>query len=141
MTTNAGAAEISRASMGFKDQDHSLDGIKIIEKQFSPEFRNRLDAIAQFKSLSKDSVYLIVEKLLAELQGKLNDKKISLQVDKTAREWFVDRGFDKLMGARPMGRLFKDMLKKGKGTEFIIEDIKFDQDIPMRMFSKAVLRK
>ena len=119
MTTNAGGQDISRASMGFNVQDHSTDGLKIVEKQFSPEFRNRLDAIIQFNILSKEAVYLVVEKILAELQSKLTDKKVSLSVDSPAKDWLVTRGYDKIMGARPMHRLVKEILKKPLAEELL----------------------
>ena len=119
MTTNAGAQDISRASIGFSVQDHASDGLKIIEKQFSPEFRNRLDAVIQFNALSKEAVFLIVEKLLAELQSKLNDKHVSLSVDSPAKDWLANRGYDKIMGARPMQRLVKEILKKPLADELL----------------------
>jgi ATP-dependent Clp protease ATP-binding subunit ClpA len=112
MTTNAGAEEICRGTMGFCEQDHTLDSSKVIEKKFAPEFRNRLDAIVQFKPLNKEAVYLIVEKVLAELQGKLNNKRVCIAVDNDARDWLATHGFDKNMGARPMERLIKEVLKK-----------------------------
>lgn len=112
MTTNAGAEELSRGTMGFCDQDHTMDSSKIIEKKFAPEFRNRLDAIVQFKPLDKEAIYLIVEKVLAELQGKLTNKRVCIAVDNDARDWLATHGFDKTMGARPMERLIKEVLKK-----------------------------
>ena len=112
MTTNAGAQESGRSSIGFSEQDHSTDGIKVIEKRFSPEFRNRLDAVIQFKALSQAAVYLIVEKVLAELQGRLNNKRVCIAVNAEARDWLAEHGFDKTMGARPMQRLVKEVLKR-----------------------------
>jgi len=123
MTTNAGAQEMSRQSMGFTTQDHLSDGMKVLEKRFSPEFRNRLDAIVQFNSLSKEAVYLIVEKLLAELQGKLTTKKVSLDVDSPARAWLAEHGYDRTMGARPMDRLVKDLLKKPLANEMLFGNL------------------
>jgi len=123
MTTNAGAQEMSRSSMGFTMQDHVSDGMKVLEKRFTPEFRNRLDAIVQFNSLSKPAVYLIVEKLLAELQGKLTTKKVSLDVDSPARAWLAEHGYDRAMGARPMDRLVKDMLKKPLANEMLFGNL------------------
>ena len=119
MTTNAGGHDISRNSMGFSEQDHSTDGMKIIEKQFSPEFRNRLDSIISFNILSKDAVYLVVEKVLAELQAKLNKKRANLSIDQAVKDWLVDHGYDKIMGARPMQRLIKETLKKPLAEELL----------------------
>lgn len=123
MTTNAGAKDMSRASIGFNVQDHSSDALKILEKQFSPEFRNRLDATIQFNTLSKEAVYLVVEKLLAELQSKLNDKRVSLSVDLNAKDWFAKKGYDKIMGARPMQRLLKEILKKPLADELLFGEL------------------
>ncbi|MBX2858742.1 MAG: ATP-dependent Clp protease ATP-binding subunit ClpA [Cellvibrionaceae bacterium] len=112
MTTNAGAESISRASIGFTKQDHSSDGMEIIKKTFTPEFRNRLDAIIQFESLSLDIVKTVVDKFLTELQMQLDDKKVTLEVSDAAREWLARNGYDEKMGARPMARIIQDKVKK-----------------------------
>lgn len=123
MTTNAGAQEMTRSSMGFNEQNNSSDGIKALEKRFTPEFRNRLDAIVQFNTLSKEAVYLIVEKMLIELQNKLTNKKVSLDVDSPARSWLAEHGYDRNMGARPMDRLVKDLLKKPLANEMLFGNL------------------
>ena len=123
MTTNAGAQEIGRGSIGFCEQDHTTDGMKVIEKRFSPEFRNRLDAIVQFNSLNKEAVYLIVEKVLAELQGRLNNKRVCIAVDDDARRWLAVHGFDKNMGARPMERLIKEVLKRPLADAMLVGEL------------------
>ena len=112
MTTNAGAQEISRSSIGFTTQDHSSDGMEAIKRMFSPEFRNRLDAIIQFKSLSPETVQHVVDKFLFELEGQLHAKNVTLEVDGEAKLWLAERGFDPLMGARPMARLIQESFKK-----------------------------
>ena len=112
MTTNAGAQEISRASIGFTTQDHSSDGMEAIKRMFSPEFRNRLDAIIQFKALSPETVQHVVDKFLFELEGQLHAKNVTLEVDEEAKLWLAERGFDPLMGARPMARLIQESFKK-----------------------------
>jgi ATP-dependent Clp protease ATP-binding subunit ClpA len=112
MTTNAGAQEISRSSIGFTTQDHSSDGMEAIKRMFSPEFRNRLDAIIQFKALSPDTVQHVVDKFLFELEGQLHAKNVTLEVDGEAKLWLAERGFDPLMGARPMARLIQESFKK-----------------------------
>jgi len=119
LTTNAGAEDINRASMGFTEQDHSSDALGALKKKFPPEFRNRLDAIIQFKSLSMQAVDLIVEKFLAELQARLLEKHVTLEVDISARDWLAIKGYDKQMGARPMARLVKDKLKKPLASEIL----------------------
>ena len=112
MTTNAGAENISRRSMGFSEQDHSSDGSEAINKTFTPEFRNRLDSIVTFGALEKDVVLTVVDKFLVELQGQLDDKKVVLEVDSKARNWLVEEGYDKNMGARPMARVIQEHIKK-----------------------------
>jgi ATP-dependent Clp protease ATP-binding subunit ClpA len=119
MTTNAGAEDMGRASMGFTMQDHSSDGHGAIKKKFSPEFRNRLDAIIQFKALSPEAVDLIVEKFLTELQARLEEKHVVIEVSDGARDWLALHGYDKQMGARPMSRLVKDRLKKPLANEIL----------------------
>ncbi|MGH1461099.1 MAG: ATP-dependent Clp protease ATP-binding subunit ClpA [Neptuniibacter sp.] len=112
MTTNAGAEEMSRASIGFTKQNHALDGMTAIKKMFTPEFRNRLDGIIQFKSLTVDIIKGVVDKFIAELQVQLEEKRVVLHLDDTARSWFAEKGYDEQMGARPMKRLIQEKLKK-----------------------------
>jgi ATP-dependent Clp protease ATP-binding subunit ClpA len=135
MTTNAGAEDMSRASIGFAHQDHSTDGMEAIKKMFTPEFRNRLDAIIQFGALSREVVKTVVDKFLVELQAQLDEKKIVVEVSEEARDWLAENGYDEKMGARPMARLIKDKLKKplaemvlfgelsgGGGVDITVED-------------------
>ncbi|OAI23350.1 MULTISPECIES: ATP-dependent Clp protease ATP-binding subunit ClpA [Methylomonas] len=112
MTTNAGAEEGSRASIGFTQQDHASDSMKVIERGFSPEFRNRLDAIVQFKSLDMTVVGSVVDKFIFELEAVLADKNVTLTLEPTARAWLAERGYDEKMGARPMARLIQEKIKK-----------------------------
>jgi ATP-dependent Clp protease ATP-binding subunit ClpA len=112
MTTNAGAEESSRASMGFTQQNHASDSLKVIERGFSPEFRNRLDAIVQFKSLDMAVVGSVVDKFIFELEAVLADKNVTLTLEPDARAWLAERGYDPKMGARPMARLIQEKIKK-----------------------------
>jgi len=112
MTTNAGAESISRRSVGFAEQDHSSDSLAAIERMFTPEFRNRLDAVVQFAPLSREVVLNVVDKFLVELQGQLDDKRVTLEVDEAARQWLVEHGHDPMMGARPMARVIQEHIKK-----------------------------
>ena len=123
MTTNAGAREMSRSSMGFTTQDHRSDGMESIKKMFAPEFRNRLDAIIQFKSLGTDVIGTVVDKFLVELQAQLDDKSVGLEVDEDAREWLAENGYDEDMGARPMARLIQEKLKKPLAEEVLFGDL------------------
>jgi ATP-dependent Clp protease ATP-binding subunit ClpA len=119
MTTNAGAQEMSRASIGFTHQDHSSDGMEIIRKQFTPEFRNRLDAIIQFAALSHESVKRVVDKLVVELESKLEGNDVTLELDNAAREWIAERGYDPKMGARPMSRIIQEHIKRPLAEELL----------------------
>jgi ATP-dependent Clp protease ATP-binding subunit ClpA len=119
MTTNAGAQEMSRASIGFTQQDHSADGMAIIKKAFTPEFRNRLDAIIQFASLDALSVKRVVDKLVVELEAKLSDNNVTLELDDDAREWIAERGYDPKMGARPMARIIQEHIKRPLAEELL----------------------
>ena len=112
MTTNAGAAETSRPSIGFTEQDHASDGLEVIKRMFTPEFRNRLDAVVQFGALSPATIASVVDKFLFELEQQLLEKKVTLIVDDQARAWLAARGYDPRMGARPMSRIIKDHIKK-----------------------------
>ncbi len=112
MTTNAGAEQMSRASIGFTRQDHSTDGMEMIKRSFTPEFRNRLDTIVQFGALSLEVIKTVVDKFLMELQTQLDDKRVSLEVSDEAREWLAINGYDEKMGARPMARIIQEKIKK-----------------------------
>ena len=112
MTTNAGADRISRASVGFMQQDHTSDAMEVIKRTFSPEFRNRLDAIIEFDPLDSETILNVVDKFLVELQAQLDEKKVTMDVDESAREWLAANGYDKIMGARPMSRLIQEKIKK-----------------------------
>ncbi len=112
MTTNAGAESISRRSIGFTTQDHSTDGMEAINRMFTPEFRNRLDSIVQFEPLGEDVILTVVDKFLTELQGQLDEKRVTLDVDEDARLWLVEKGYDRNMGARPMARVIQEHIKK-----------------------------
>jgi ATP-dependent Clp protease ATP-binding subunit ClpA len=119
MTTNAGAQDMSRASMGFQSQDHSSDASEMIKKTFSPEFRNRLDGIIQFNPLPERVIKTVVDKFLVELQVQLDEQKVQLDVSDKVREWLVENGYDKNMGARPMQRLIQESIKKVLAEEIL----------------------
>lgn len=119
MTTNAGAEQISRNSVGFTPQDHTKDGMEAIKRMFSPEFRNRLDAIIEFDPLDSKTVLNVVDKFLVELQAQLDDKKVTMDVDDDARKWICRHGYDKVMGARPMARLIQNKIKKPLAEELL----------------------
>ncbi len=123
MTTNVGAMEMSRRSIGFTSQDHSSDGREAINKLFTPEFRNRLDATIQFQPLSVESVGSVVSKFLFELEGLLAQKHVTISVDEEARLWLAAQGYDPKMGARPMARLIQEKIKKPVAEELLFGEL------------------
>lgn len=119
MTTNAGVQETQRKSIGFQQQDHSFDAMSEINRTFSPEFRNRLDHIIWFNHLDVAVIHQVVDKFIVELQAQLDVKGVSLEVTTAARSWLAEKGYDKAMGARPMGRLIQEKLKKPLANELL----------------------
>jgi len=119
MTTNAGAAEMSRASIGFTQQDHAPDGMEAVRRIFSPEFRNRLDAIIQFAPLDGPTIERVVDKLLLEVEAQLEQKAVALSVDDAARHWIAEKGYDPKMGARPMARVLQEHVKRPLAEELL----------------------
>jgi ATP-dependent Clp protease ATP-binding subunit ClpA len=119
MTSNAGASEITRNSIGFSLQDNANDGLEVIKRQFSPEFRNRLDAIINFASLDNVTIGLVVDKFIMELEEQLSTKGVTFRVDKAARDWLIEHGYDRTMGARPMARLIQEKIKKPLADELL----------------------
>ncbi len=119
MTTNAGAAQASRRSIGFTKQDHATDAMEVIRKSFTPEFRNRLDAVVQFQALGFDHILRVVDKFLIELEMLLQDKHVALSATPDARDWLARHGFDPQMGARPMSRIIQDKIKRPLADELL----------------------
>jgi ATP-dependent Clp protease ATP-binding subunit ClpA len=119
MTTNAGAEQISRRSMGFSAQDHSTDGMEHIQRTFTPEFRNRLDGIIQFGALDRDHVMNVVDKFIIELEEQLLEKGVTIDLDMAARCWLAERGYDPGMGARPMARIIQEHIKRPLADELL----------------------
>ena len=119
MTTNAGAELLTRSSVGFREQDHSSDSMEAVKHTFTPEFRNRLDAVIPFKSLTPEIVTHVVDKFIMELEVQLEHKGVSLKVDAAARKWLAEHGYDRTMGARPMARLIQDKIKKPLAEELL----------------------
>lgn len=119
MTTNAGASEMSRTSVGFTTQDNQSDGSEIIKRTFTPEFRNRMDAIIQFSPLNQKTILHVVDKFVSQLEAQLESKKIEIQVEASAKEWIAERGYDVKMGARPMERVIQEHIKKPLAEEIL----------------------
>ncbi|WP_299687916.1 ATP-dependent Clp protease ATP-binding subunit ClpA [uncultured Vibrio sp.] len=119
MTTNAGVAETEKKSIGLIQQDHAPDALGEIKKVFTPEFRNRLDNIIWFNSLDPSVISQVVDKFIVELQVQLDARGVSLEVSEDARHWLAEKGYDKTMGARPMGRVIQEKLKKPLANELL----------------------
>ncbi|HAT6331095.1 ATP-dependent Clp protease ATP-binding subunit ClpA [Legionella pneumophila] len=133
MTSNAGASEIVRNSIGFSTQDNTNDGLEAIKKQFSPEFRNRLDAIINFAPLDTQTIGLVVDKFIMELDEQLSHKGVTFTVDKSAREWLMEHGYDKAMGARPMARLIQENIKKPLADELLFGKLMHGGHVTLRV--------
>src|SRR5690554_309860 len=123
MTTNAGAEAMSRRSIGFNAQDHATDGMEVITRTFTPEFRNRLDGIIQFAPLSPTMITHVVDKFLTEMQSQLDENRVMLYVDEPAKLWLAERGYDEKMGARPMARLIQESLKKPLAEQILFGEL------------------
>ncbi|MFH4466338.1 ATP-dependent Clp protease ATP-binding subunit ClpA [Vibrio diabolicus] len=119
MTTNAGVAETEKKSIGLIQQDNSHDAMAEIKKVFTPEFRNRLDNIIWFNSLDESVIHQVVDKFIVELQVQLDARGVSMEVSQDARHWLANKGYDKAMGARPMGRVIQEQLKKPLANELL----------------------
>jgi ATP-dependent Clp protease ATP-binding subunit ClpA len=132
MTTNAGASEMSRPSIGFTHQDHSTDGMEAIKKLFSPEFRNRLDAIIQFKPLDPTVITRVVDKFIYELEAQLQEKGVAIDFEDSARVWLAEHGFDPKMGARPMARVIQEHVKKPLAEELLFGRLAHGGNVTIR---------
>jgi len=137
LTTNAGAQEMSRSSIGFTEQDHATDGMEAIRKQFSPEFRNRLDGIIEFQALDPKTISRVVDKLVVELEAQLQDKLVTLELDDDAREWIAAKGYDPKMGARPMARIIQEHIKRPLAEELLFGSLVGGGHIRVRLDAGA----
>jgi ATP-dependent Clp protease ATP-binding subunit ClpA len=139
MTTNAGAADSARRSIGFSDQDNSTDSIEVIRRTFSPEFRNRLDAIIAFKSLDLPVILLVVDKFIMELEEQLALKGVAITVTRAARDWLAEQGFDPKMGARPMKRVIQEQIKRPLADDLLFGDLAEGGDVRVDAPTKRAL--
>jgi ATP-dependent Clp protease ATP-binding subunit ClpA len=119
MTTNAGAHEMNRPSIGFTQTDNASDGMEAVKRLFSPEFRNRIDAIIQFAPLDTATIERVVDKLLVEVEAQLEQKGVQLTLDDAARRWIAVKGYDPKMGARPMARVIQEYIKRPLAEELL----------------------
>ena len=138
MTTNAGAEEMAKSSIGFTLNDHSVDSLDAIKRLFSPEFRNRLDSIVQFKALAPEVILSVVDKFIVELQAQLDAKGVSLEVTSEARAWLAEKGYDRAMGARPMARIIRDLLRKPLADELLFGKLSRGGEVHVMMENDAL---
>ncbi|BAF87593.1 MULTISPECIES: ATP-dependent Clp protease ATP-binding subunit ClpA [Azorhizobium] len=124
MTTNAGAADLSRAAYGFTRNKREGDDVEAINRTFAPEFRNRLDAVIPFAHLSPEIIGLVVEKFVLQLEAQLADRNVTIGLSDEATRWLVDRGYDEQMGARPMGRVIQEFIKTPLADEVLFGRLK-----------------
>ncbi len=138
MTTNAGAEQMSRPSVGFTPQDHTADGMEIIRRTFTPEFRNRLDAVIQFRGLDPATIGHVVDKFIYELEAQLQEKGVTLEIDAAARAWLAERGYDPKMGARPMARVIQENIKKPLAEELLFGQLTGGGHVHVRAEGEAL---
>ena len=119
MTTNAGAQEMARPSIGFTNADNASDGMEAIRRMFTPEFRNRLDAVIQFAGLDLKTIERVVDKLIVEVEMQLEQKNVTISLDDEARRWIAEKGYDPKMGARPMARTIQEHIKRPLAEELL----------------------
>ncbi len=139
MTTNAGAESLSRQSVGFTVQDKEHDTMDAIKRLFTPEFRNRLDSIIQFKPLDKKIILNVVDKFIIELEAQLEDKGVTLEVLPEAKAWLADNGFDINMGARPMARVIREHIKKPLAEDLLFGSLKGGGKVTVKLNDKGDL--
>ncbi|MFQ6554005.1 ATP-dependent Clp protease ATP-binding subunit ClpA [Aestuariibius insulae] len=119
MTSNAGASELAKAAIGFGRDRREGEDTAAIERTFTPEFRNRLDAVISFAPLPKDTILQVVEKFVLQLEAQLIDRNVTIELTKPAAEWLADKGYDDKMGARPLGRVIQEHIKKPLAEELL----------------------
>ena len=139
MTTNAGAEQASRTSIGFNLQDNSSDMLEAIKRSFTPEFRNRLDAIVQFKSLTPENIAHVVDKFIIELEAQLEEKRVTIDIDEASRHWLAKQGYDPVMGARPMARLIQDKIKKPLAEELLFGKLEKGGHVQVRFVADELM--
>jgi ATP-dependent Clp protease ATP-binding subunit ClpA len=119
MTTNAGATELAKPAIGFEREGRVGDDMEAIERMFTPEFRNRLDAIIPFKALPPAVVSRVVDKFVLELENQLGDRDVIIELSDAAREWLAKKGYDEKFGARPLARVIQENIKKPLAEELL----------------------
>ncbi len=133
MTTNAGAADMTRQGIGFGDVSKEDASEEAVKRMFTPEFRNRLDAVVPFGYLGKDTVARVVDKFILQLELQLAEQNVDIQFDKESRAWLADKGYDRLYGARPMGRLIQEKIKQPLAEELLFGKLSDGGEVSVTM--------
>ena len=123
MTTNAGASDLAKNAMGFERESRDGEDKEAIERMFTPEFRNRLDAIIAFAPLNTEVVGKVVDKFVMQLEGQLSDRNVTIDLTQAARAWLAKRGYDNRMGARPLSRVIQQEIKKPLADHLLFGDL------------------
>jgi ATP-dependent Clp protease ATP-binding subunit ClpA len=119
MTTNAGAADLAKSAVGFMREERVGDDEEAVNRMFSPEFRNRLDAIIQFKPLAPETVHRVVDKFIMQLEAQLADRNVTIELNAASRDWIAKKGYDPKFGARPLSRVIQEHIKKPLAEELL----------------------
>jgi ATP-dependent Clp protease ATP-binding subunit ClpA len=119
MTTNAGASDLAKEAIGFGRESRAGEDEDAIKRLFTPEFRNRLDAVIAFAGLSPEIVARVVEKFVMQLEAQLADRNVTIELSSSAKEWLAERGYDRLYGARPLARVIQEQIKKPLAEELL----------------------
>jgi len=138
MTTNAGATELAKSAIGFGREDRAGEDEEAIKKMFTPEFRNRLDAVVPFAALPEEVVARVVEKFILELEMQLADRNVMISVDDDARDWLAKRGYDRLFGARPLGRVIQENIKKPLADELLFGKLQKGGEVVVKLKDDAL---
>ena len=138
MTSNAGAVEMAKASIGFEREEREGDDEEAIEKMFSPEFRNRLDAIVSFSSLSPEVMGKVVDKFVMELESQLSDRDVTITLTDQSREWLAKKGYDRKFGARPLSRVIQEYIKKPLSEQLLFGDLTKGGNVQVKVKNKKL---
>ncbi len=133
MTTNAGASDMARETLGFGNLSREGEDEQAVQRLFTPEFRNRLDAIVPFSYLPTEVVARVVDKFILQLELQLADRDVHIKLDDEARQWLTTKGYDKLYGARPMGRLIQEKIKQPLAEELLFGKLVHGGEVKVKM--------
>ena len=138
MTTNAGAADMARETVGFGNLTREGEDEQAVQKMFTPEFRNRLDAIVPFGYLPPEVVARVVDKFILQLELQLADRNVHISLDEAAKSWLTEKGYDRLYGARPMGRLIQEKIKQPLAEELLFGKLVHGGEVTVKMKDGAL---